>query len=47
MTWGEFKDWIEKQGVKDDDQIDYMDFDIDAEMVRRSGQDGTFFVCVE
>ena len=26
MTWGEFKAWMEKNGVADDDKIGYMDF---------------------
>jgi hypothetical protein len=25
MTWKEFKDWAEKMGVKDTDEIEYID----------------------
>ena len=25
MTWGEFKEFVEGQGVTDDDEIDYID----------------------
>ena len=26
MTWGEFKEIIEKQGIKDSDRISYIDY---------------------
>ncbi len=47
MTWGEFKEWVEKYGVEDGDRIDYMDFEVHAEIVERTEQDGAFFVSVQ
>lgn len=26
MTWEQFKTWVEKQGIRDEDEIDYFDF---------------------
>ena len=39
MTWAEFKTWVEAQGVKDEDQIWYIDVTLltgidDAELRR-------------
>ena len=28
MNWKQFKDWMEAQGVKDDDQIWFIDVDL-------------------
>lgn len=35
MTWGEFIEWAEEQGVKPEDEISYIDFSLDARRVDR------------
>jgi len=43
VTWREWKAWIEAQGVKDDDEIDYIDchFPIDAQRETTHHHNGT------
>lgn len=35
MTWGEFKKWMKEQGVKDHNEIGYIDFDFKPGYIKR------------
>ena len=39
MTWGEFKAWMEAQGVRDDEEIRYMDWAWTPERVGHDDDD--------
>lgn len=48
MNWGEFKEWVELQGVQPNDEIDYIDIlgrDVDKLKIDRygAGPDKIFF----
>lgn len=46
MTWGEFKAAIEAQGVRDDAEIEWIDFDIDIPEATIAEKDGVQYVMI-
>lgn len=40
MTWGEFKKWVEENKVKDEDEIQFIDFSYDPDTVAFSSEHG-------
>ena len=46
MTWGDFKAYLEKNGIKDDDEIWYIDISFPEEKDLTIGRDDDHGFCV-